>query len=720
MPGSDELSSTDRMEPNDQRFYPSGKARSAALLIDAALLTAWITLLSLPLYLALGIPLTTQAWTLPDYVTLLVGPPLYFLGSWRLWHASPGLLAMRARIIDAATGARPTMRQWRIRFAGALLSTASLLVGFLAVRRHPRGQSWHDRWAGTVVISLAPRNETVPLVEGVAATAWSPQRRLLLSSIVLGLATLAVAGVVLRWLGFAPDARVPPNAVAAAIEAFSNWTRPVAGMGAAIIATMLVTRPTIKPGDAALALALTAYWAIALPFRPLGVAHEVEHQFDRALYWVALAALIGFSANFPTRMVATSALRRLDRWSLEPRIVWPAIFVIGIAAPLAFPFHHTPGWLEAIRTLFVFLLLWQILRLLRLQQRTATGTDAASMLWLVSGVYGVLVLPFLALLVGFVFSATVNITAGIAGTSVEGWSRNIGYWMGAFFQGVLPVLLTAVIAFAVLYKGALDPRLAIRKTTLYGAVVVIILAVFAALEFLISTTVAGGLGLSGTVSAALAGAAATAAIAPVRSLVKRRTEEWLDHWLPPGELGDAARGDRVVMFSDLTGFTAAVAENEAEALAAASIFHKQARAAARKHRGRVVKTIGDAVMLEFSSARDALNANAALAHDFAEACQLYGVRPFPVHSGIHAGPVVKDRAGDLFGETVNLAARLQSAAQPGETLISAAAITDPSLRTAFELGEPFTLELKNLPEGTQVFRLRSPVAAEEQPPAPAT
>src|SRR6201997_3603172 len=88
------------------------------------------------------------------------------------------------------------------------------------------------------------------------------------------------------------------------------------------------------------------------------------------------------------------------------------------------------------------------------------------------------------------------------------------------------------------------------------------------------------------------------------------------------------------------------------------------------HGGRIANTAGDSVLAEFGSAVDAvqcaLEAQAALAQ------ANFGLAPdrrISFRIGVHIGDVMV-RAGDLFGDSVNIAARLQSIAKPGGVCIS--------------------------------------------------
>src|SRR4249920_3561632 len=91
-----------------------------------------------------------------------------------------------------------------------------------------------------------------------------------------------------------------------------------------------------------------------------------------------------------------------------------------------------------------------------------------------------------------------------------------------------------------------------------------------------------------------------------------------------------------------------------------------------EHRGRIANTAGDSVLAEFGSAMDAVQC--ALEAQTALAKVNAGVPPdkhINFRIGIHIGDVMV-RAGDLFGDGVNIAARLQTLAKPGGVCISGA------------------------------------------------
>src|ERR1700750_19361 len=90
------------------------------------------------------------------------------------------------------------------------------------------------------------------------------------------------------------------------------------------------------------------------------------------------------------------------------------------------------------------------------------------------------------------------------------------------------------------------------------------------------------------------------------------------------------------------------------------------------HRGRIANTAGDSVLAEFGSAVEAVQCAVEAQTAFAEANSgLAPDRRISFRIGVHIGDVMV-RGGDLFGDGVNIAARLQTLAKPGGVCISGA------------------------------------------------
>ena len=79
-------------------------------------------------------------------------PAILVLLFWTIKSATPGKMAIAATIVDAKTGAKPSTKQFLMRYFGYILSTLPLFLGFLWVVFDRRKQGWHDKLAGTVVV----------------------------------------------------------------------------------------------------------------------------------------------------------------------------------------------------------------------------------------------------------------------------------------------------------------------------------------------------------------------------------------------------------------------------------------------------------------------------------------------------------------------------------------------------------------------------------------
>lgn len=109
--------------------------------------------------------------------------------------------------------------------------------------------------------------------------------------------------------------------------------------------------------------------------------------------------------------------------------------------------------------------------------------------------------------------------------------------------------------------------------------------------------------------------------------------------------------------------------------------------------GVVVKTTGDGAMLAFSSARKAVHAAVELR---ISAAKLDPDSPLKLRIGVHVGEAVKTEV-DYFGQTVNEAARIMSAAEPEQILVSDLVRSLVGEMSGIDFDEPISLELKGIP-----------------------
>jgi uncharacterized RDD family membrane protein YckC len=87
-----------------------------------------------------------------DFLINWLLPAIAVIVFWTYRQATPGKIAIAARIVDAGTGGKPSTRQLVVRYLGYYVSMLPLMAGIVWVAFDPRKQGWHDKLAGTVVV----------------------------------------------------------------------------------------------------------------------------------------------------------------------------------------------------------------------------------------------------------------------------------------------------------------------------------------------------------------------------------------------------------------------------------------------------------------------------------------------------------------------------------------------------------------------------------------
>jgi TolB-like protein/class 3 adenylate cyclase/Flp pilus assembly protein TadD len=132
----------------------------------------------------------------------------------------------------------------------------------------------------------------------------------------------------------------------------------------------------------------------------------------------------------------------------------------------------------------------------------------------------------------------------------------------------------------------------------------------------------------------------------------------------------SARSLAAILFTDIVGYSKLVHRDDASALRLLAEHFRMVREAARQFGGREIKTIGDSVHLEFASAQTATTCAIAIQklHQQRNA-RMAAEQQFEIRIGLHLGDV-EHRDGDVYGDGVNIAARLQPLAPVGGIAIS--------------------------------------------------
>ena len=126
------------------------------------------------------------------------------------------------------------------------------------------------------------------------------------------------------------------------------------------------------------------------------------------------------------------------------------------------------------------------------------------------------------------------------------------------------------------------------------------------------------------------------------------------------------------------------------------------------HNGRIATRTGDGILVEFRSVVDAVRCAIEVQNCMVERnAGLPAERRIDFRVGIHLGDVVEESDGDLMGDGVNIAARLESIAKPGAICLSEDAWRQVKSRLDLAVDDLGPVQLKNIAEPVRVFRYRS-------------
>ncbi|MFO1050310.1 MAG: adenylate/guanylate cyclase domain-containing protein [Geminicoccaceae bacterium] len=178
----------------------------------------------------------------------------------------------------------------------------------------------------------------------------------------------------------------------------------------------------------------------------------------------------------------------------------------------------------------------------------------------------------------------------------------------------------------------------------------------------------------------------------------------------------AERRLAAILAADVVGYSRLVEQDEAATLAALrDLRHEVFDPLLAEHRGRVVKLMGDGVLAEFGSAVDAVACAAALQRAVTE--RQAGVpaeRRIVLRVGVNLGDVVVEEDGDLLGDGVNIAARLEAAARPGEIYLSGKVHDEVRGRLDLGFEDQGELALKNITNPVRAWRVAGATAARQE------
>jgi TolB-like protein len=179
-----------------------------------------------------------------------------------------------------------------------------------------------------------------------------------------------------------------------------------------------------------------------------------------------------------------------------------------------------------------------------------------------------------------------------------------------------------------------------------------------------------------------------------------------------------------IFAADIAGYSRLMARDEVSTLARLKACRAVIDELIASHRGRIFNTAGDSVVADFASAVDAVQC--AVAAQAAIAIENAGGtanEPMQFRIGVHVGDVMVD-GSNLLGDGVNIAARLESLAEPGAIFISAAARDHIGNKLPLGFDDLGEQQVKNIAQAIRVYRVQvekltaQPVAALPLPDKP--
>ena len=171
--------------------------------------------------------------------------------------------------------------------------------------------------------------------------------------------------------------------------------------------------------------------------------------------------------------------------------------------------------------------------------------------------------------------------------------------------------------------------------------------------------------------------------------------------------GNAAGGLIGCLAADIAGYSRLMGEDEAGTAQALRAHRAAADPLVTQHGGRIVKTTGDGVLIEFGSVVGAVVCALALQQLATERnAEIAGDRRMEWRIGVHLGDVLIE-GDDILGDGVNIAARLEGIAKPGGICISEDAFRQVRGKVEVEFADLGEQSLKNIARPLRVYRVGS-------------
>jgi class 3 adenylate cyclase len=172
-----------------------------------------------------------------------------------------------------------------------------------------------------------------------------------------------------------------------------------------------------------------------------------------------------------------------------------------------------------------------------------------------------------------------------------------------------------------------------------------------------------------------------------------------------------------IMFSDICGFSATMGANESQALNLVNMHNTCIESAVEIHGGRIIKKMGDGLLLEFASAVNAVRCAVAVQKAVAKHNNNAAeAERFHLRIGIHVGDVVV-ADDDILGDGVNVASRIEPLAEPGGICISRDIFDLVKSKISIETVNLGPHDLKNISRQVEIYKVLIDAVSSGKTPA---
>jgi adenylate cyclase len=169
-----------------------------------------------------------------------------------------------------------------------------------------------------------------------------------------------------------------------------------------------------------------------------------------------------------------------------------------------------------------------------------------------------------------------------------------------------------------------------------------------------------------------------------------------------------------ILAADVVGFSALMEQDEEGTYARIGHLRREIiEPHLSEHHGRLIKTTGDGFLAEFASPIEALRCAVALQDHLAR-----DPGPLRMRIGLNLGDVIVEEGGDVYGEGVNVAARLEALCDPGGILISGKIHDEVEGKIDASFGDRGEQQVKNITRPVRIYAVRQAGAAEAAMPLP--